>query len=192
MRILDLGCGENKVEGATGLDNVALKGVDIVHDLLSFPYPIPVESYETIYLRHIIEHFSIENINLILQECHRILIPGGRVIICVPHVFSIAAFTDITHKSFFTFNSGKFWDSNYSKAYYDDINSNWKFQNVTCSVTWFDWKGKILRNIDRILSKIAEIRINYALRSRFKPSLADRIAKKYSFQFVEIKWTLKK
>ena len=44
MKILDLGCGDNKVEGAGGLDNVSLSGVDIVHDLLDFPYPIENES----------------------------------------------------------------------------------------------------------------------------------------------------
>ena len=32
--ILDLGCGEAKVEGAIGVDNVVLPTVDVVHDLL--------------------------------------------------------------------------------------------------------------------------------------------------------------
>ena len=43
MKILDLGCGSVKVEGAVGLDNVGIPGVDIVHDLLDFPYPIENE-----------------------------------------------------------------------------------------------------------------------------------------------------
>ena len=37
MKIIDLGCGENKVIGSIGLDKVKLESVDIVHDLLSFP-----------------------------------------------------------------------------------------------------------------------------------------------------------
>ena len=40
MKGLDLGCGSLKVEGAVGLDNVSIPGVDIVHDLLDFPSPI--------------------------------------------------------------------------------------------------------------------------------------------------------
>ena len=48
MKILDLGCGDNKVEGAIGLDNIALSEVDIVHDLLNFPYPIKTNSFNTI------------------------------------------------------------------------------------------------------------------------------------------------
>ena len=43
MKMLDLGCGSLKVEGAVGLDNVSIPNVDIVHDLLDFPYPIENE-----------------------------------------------------------------------------------------------------------------------------------------------------
>ena len=73
MKILDLGCGDNKVEGAIGLDNIALSEVDIVHDLLHFPYPIKDNSFDTIYLRHVIEHFIIDKIINIMNECYRIL-----------------------------------------------------------------------------------------------------------------------
>ena len=43
-----------------------------------------------------------------MKECSRILNKEGQLIITVPHVFSLAAFTDITHKSHFTFGSGIF------------------------------------------------------------------------------------
>ena len=68
MKILDLGCGQNKVPGAIGLDNIQLPGVDIVHDLMNFPYPIKSVSMDKIYLRHVIEHFEIETINSILNQ----------------------------------------------------------------------------------------------------------------------------
>ena len=77
MRILDLGCGYNKVEGAVGLDNIDLSGVDITHDLLKFPYPIENESFEKIYLRHVIEHFYLNDFEKILNECFRILTSDG-------------------------------------------------------------------------------------------------------------------
>ena len=116
MKILDLGCGKNKVPNSIGLDNVQLPGVDIEHDLLNFPYPFEDESINKIYLRHVIEHFDFKEINLILNECYRILKKDGQLLITVPHVFSISAFIDPTHKSFFTFGSGQFWDRNSSKA----------------------------------------------------------------------------
>ena len=192
MKVIDLGCGKNKVDGSVGLDSVNLDSVDIVHDLLSFPYPIEPESYDLIYLRHTIEHFSIENIDLILQECYRILKKNGKIQINVPHVFSLAAYTDLTHKSFYTFNSGKFWDKKNSMSYYNNISAIWTLKRVECSINWFDWKGRILRCFDIVLSKIMEYRIRNALNNNSKPSLADRIVKKYSFQMAEIKWTLQK
>jgi len=192
MKILDLGCGKNKVIGSVGLDKVKLESVDIVHDLLSFPYPLENESYDFIYLRHTIEHFAIENIDLILKECYRILKKNGKIQINVPHVFSLAAYTDLTHKSYYTFNSGKFWDKNNSMSYYSNINAIWTLKSVKCSIKWFDWKGRIVSYLDMFLSKIMEYRISNALNSKTKPSLSDRIVKKYSFQLVEIIWTLQK
>jgi len=187
MKILDLGCGENKVKGAVGLDNVSLSGVDIVHDLLDFPYPIENESYDIIYLRNVIEHFYLNDIKKIFNECSRILDFDGMLYITVPHVFSVSAFTDPTHKQFFTFGSGYFWDKKYQKSYCNDIDSCWQLLNVECSrVTWFDWKKYQLKRLDIFLSAMMEKRINRALQKVVNPSLADRIVKKYSFQFVEI------
>lgn len=45
--MVDLGCGNAKTVGAIGVDNVALPGVDVVHDLLDFPYPFDTGSADT-------------------------------------------------------------------------------------------------------------------------------------------------
>ena len=193
MKILDLGCGDNKVEGAVGLDNIALPEVDIVHDLLHFPYPIKDNSFDTIYLRHVIEHFNIDKINNIMNECYRILKKDGQLFINVPHVFSIAAFTDPTHKQYFTFGSGYFWDKKYQKSYYRDIDSCWELVNVKCiRITWLDWKHYQFKRLDKFLSSLMEKRINRALLKLNNPSLEDRIIKQYNFQFIEIAWSFKK
>jgi|TARA_B110000495_G_C22988082_1_gene581532 ubiquinone/menaquinone biosynthesis C-methylase UbiE len=192
MKILDLGCGENKVTNSIGLDNVNLPDVDIVHDLMDFPYPIENESIDKIYLRHVIEHFTNEKINSILYECSRILKKNGSLIISVPHVFSISAFTDPTHLSFFTFGTGRFWDKQSSKAYYKGLQMNWELIKTTCKVNWFDWKSYQMKKLNKYFSTIIEKRINKALKSISNPSKADRIVKKLSFQLVEIVWAFKK
>ena len=184
MRILDLGCGKSKVKGAIGLDNVDLPSVDIIHDLLNIPYPIKNESYDIIYLRNVIEHFYLDDIEKIFNECFRILAFGGVLNITVPHAFSISAFSDPTHNQFFTFGSGYFWDKKYQKSYCNDIDSCWQLLNVECSrITWFDRKKYQLKRLDGFLSSMMEKRINRALQKVINPSLADRIVKKYSFQF---------
>jgi len=192
MKILDLGCGENKVPNSIGLDNVQLPGVDVEHDLLNFPYPFENESIDKIYLRHVIEHFAFENINFIMNECNRILKNDGLLIITVPHVFSISAFIDPTHRSFFTFGSGYFWDENSSKAYYKEFQMKWKLIKTVCRVNWFDWKSYQLKKVNKIFSSIIERRLNKTLKSINNPSYADRKVKKSSFQLVEIEWNYKK
>lgn len=192
MKILDLGCGENKVPNSIGLDNVQLPGVDVEHDLLDFPYPFDNESIDKIYLRHVIEHFAIENINFIMNECNRILKNDGFLVITVPHVFSISAFIDPTHRSFFTFGSGYFWDENSSKAYYKEFQMKWKLIKTVCRVNWFDWKSYQLKKLNNCFSYFIEKRINKAINSLNNPSKADRIVKKSSFQLVEIEWNYKK
>ena len=192
MKILDLGCGENKVPNSIGLDNVQLPGVDVEHDLLDFPYPFDNESIDKIYLRHVIEHFGIENINFIMNECNRILKNDGLLVITVPHVFSISAFIDPTHRSFFTFGSGYFWDENSSKAYYKEFQMKWKLIKTVCRVNWFDWKSYQLKKLNNCFSYFIEKRINKAINSLNNPSKADRIVKKSSFQLVEIEWNYKK
>ena len=127
-----------------------------------------------------------------MKECSRILNKEGQLIITVPHVFSLAAFTDITHKSHFTFGSGTFFLKDNPKAYYKEIDAIWTLMNLKCKVTWFDWKRHRLKIIDRYFSKIMEKRINRALINVNNPSLADRLVKKYAFQFVEISWTFQK
>ena len=192
MKILDLGCGENKVANSIGLDNVQLPGVDVEHDLLDFPYPFDNEFIDKIYLRHVIEHFAIENINFIMNECNRILKNDGLLVITVPHVFSISAFIDPTHRSFFTFGSGYFWDENSSKAYYKEFQMKWKLIKTVCRVNWFDWKSYQLKKLNNCFSYFIEKRINKAINSLNNPSKADRIVKKSSFQLVEIEWNYKK
>ena len=191
--ILDVGCGNNKVKDSIGMDIVALDQVDVVHDILKTPYPFDNEKFKTIYLRHVIEHFTIEEIKKILSECYRILSNDGTLIISVPHAFSLAAYTDVTHKTFFTFNSGKFFDKDHSKSYYN-TNSNFKYKliKIDCRVCWFDWKSRLSRKIDFILSNFIKSRLMNALKKNYNPSLADRIVKANSYQFIEIRWVYKK
>jgi SAM-dependent methyltransferase len=102
-RTLDVGCGSKKLPGATGIDMLALPGVDIVHNLESFPWPIADNSYDLVFANHFLEHVS--DVPRTIGEMHRILSPRGRVVIQVPYFRSTDAFGDPTHQRFFTARS---------------------------------------------------------------------------------------
>jgi len=99
-RCLDVGCGKDKRPGCVGMDRVALPGVDVVHDLETFPWPFADNAFERVYARHVLEH--LHAFIPAMEEIHRILVPSGQLHVWVPYYRSEEAFRDPTHVRFFT------------------------------------------------------------------------------------------
>lgn len=94
--ILNIGCGKTRIPGSIGVDVVDIENyVDVVHDLNVTPYPFEDNYADEIHLYHVLEHLQ-EPLKK-LEELHRILKPGGKLHIRVPHFSSMGAFSDITH-----------------------------------------------------------------------------------------------
>jgi len=113
---LNLGCGEKKIAGFTGVDKIRTEATDIVHDLDSYPYPFPNNSADEILMDNVLEHLS-DTIRT-MEEIWRICRPGAVVKINVPYFKSNSAFTDPTHKHFFTENSFKYFQAGHSLSFY--------------------------------------------------------------------------
>ena len=60
---------------------------------------LPDNSVEAIYTHHTFEH--VVNFMPLLKEIHRVVVPGGRVEVVVPHFSNPYAFSDPTHVRFF-------------------------------------------------------------------------------------------
>jgi 2-polyprenyl-3-methyl-5-hydroxy-6-metoxy-1,4-benzoquinol methylase len=98
-RILDIGCGRNKLPGATGLDYLDLPGVDIISDL-SKRLPFEDSEFDVVHSNQVLEH--VPNMIGLIGEVHRILKPGGIMFARVPHFRSSWAAVDPTHIRNFT------------------------------------------------------------------------------------------
>lgn len=102
---LDLGCGKRpenhhtRVAGFTGVDIADIEGVDIVHDLTTYPYPFKDESVDEIFNSHFIEHMTGEEQIRFFEECYRILKPGAKMTCIAPYYNSMRAWQDPTHKT---------------------------------------------------------------------------------------------
>lgn len=94
---LDIGCGRNKQEGFIGMDKREVKGVDIVHDLEIFPWPIPDESCITVVASHFVEHLKPWLMLDFMDEVWRVLLPGSDFAIAVPYAGSRGYWQDPTH-----------------------------------------------------------------------------------------------
>ncbi len=93
--ILDLGCGNRKLRGAIGVEIFEGHGIDVVHNLNEMPYPFATASADVIILRHVIEH--LQDVTKTIQECARILKPGGTLIALTPHFSDVNSWIDPTH-----------------------------------------------------------------------------------------------
>jgi len=65
---IDLAAGGNKREGYIGVDIADVEGIDIVHDLRSYPWPFETESVEEINCSHYIEHIKHDNVAIDLKQ----------------------------------------------------------------------------------------------------------------------------
>lgn len=121
MKILDVGCGTCKFDGAIGIDRLKLKGVDIVIDLEQFPWPFEENTFDRIIFKHSLSHFP--DIIAVMEEVHRISSPNAIVDILAPHYTCDNFLTDPTHKISLGYRSMYYfctnipnWKYKYSKA----------------------------------------------------------------------------
>ena len=78
---LNLGSGPVRVEGYISVDNREDAGPDLLADAGNL-HMVEDNSIDAIYASHILEHFPWDQD--VLAEWHRVLIPGGELLICVP------------------------------------------------------------------------------------------------------------
>lgn len=96
---LDIGCGGNKQKGFIGIDKRKLPGVDIAHDLETFPWPLPDNCCEIAIASHVVEHISPKVMLDFMDEVWRILDVGGEFCIAVPYAGSRGYWQDPTHQN---------------------------------------------------------------------------------------------
>ena len=94
---LDLGCGENKLEGYIGMD-MRDCGQEIVWDARE-GIPLADESVDFIWSSHVIEHFTDEESEQLFREIYRVLKTGGKTEHMIPHATDPTAFY-FDHKTF--------------------------------------------------------------------------------------------
>jgi SAM-dependent methyltransferase len=97
-RILNLGCGSNKLENCINVD--AYGEPDFWWDLNIFPYPWADNSVDGIEMWHVLEH--LDDWWSAFLECARILKPGGYLHVRVPDESSSSALTYRDHLHVFS------------------------------------------------------------------------------------------
>ena len=103
---LDLGCGNNRLEGFVRVDINPKVTPDVCCNLLSFPWPWEDHSIEAVHCSHVIEHIpavDVDGLDLLVrffEEMYRVMQPGGMVFLRWPSPTAEPAFQDPTHRRF--------------------------------------------------------------------------------------------
>lgn len=103
---IDLGAGKNKRAGFLGVDSIAFEGVDVVCNIGSDRWPWEDGSVEEANCSHTLEHLT----NLegkwerthFFNELYRVLKPGAKCLLTIPHWGSQRYYGDPTHKEPFS------------------------------------------------------------------------------------------
>jgi SAM-dependent methyltransferase len=116
---LHLGCGKQKWPGYLNIDCIALPSVDVVVNLDNYPWPFESDAWENVVAHHLFEHLN--DTVCAVRELHRILTPGGKAEVWVPHVAGWEAWSDPTHHHFFTRWSFEYFRRGHPCNYYFDF-----------------------------------------------------------------------
>src|ERR1044072_7519687 len=156
-RVLDIGCGSNKVPGAIGMDINPRTAADVIHDLDDLPYPFDDHAFDEVIGRHVIEH--VQDRMEVIGELPRITRAGWLVNLVAPHWTNPDFATDLTHRNHL--NSYSFRNLPADRAvfpFYTDV----RFRQLTVRVTILNlWKLtglELLINLDHRFPRLRFIR----------------------------------
>lgn len=96
---VNLGCADSPLPNFINVDMLDLPGVDIIHDLETFPWPFPDNSVDLIIASQLVEHINPHKGIFIkfMDEAWRILKDKGQFMIATPYAPSTGYFQDPTH-----------------------------------------------------------------------------------------------
>jgi SAM-dependent methyltransferase len=170
-RVLDIGCGTNKIPGAIGMDVNPRSAADVIHDLDDVPYPFPDSQFDEVIGRHVIEH--VRDPMAVVTELHRITRPGGLVKLVAPHWTNPDFATDLTHRNHLnSYSFRNLIEGREVFPFYTEVRFRERKTQVTLLNLWRPFGFELLINLDnsypslRFLRKFWEQYINAIVRGK--------------------------
>jgi SAM-dependent methyltransferase len=116
--VLHLGAGRKYQPDAVNVDVVAATKPDVVHDLDCRPWPFPDDHFSEVRAHDVIEH--LDDVVRTMEEIYRVARDGALVKVTVPHFSCANAFTDITHRHYFSAASFNYFTGDNEFNFYTD------------------------------------------------------------------------
>lgn len=134
---LNVGAGDTEW-GDLRIDVEAVGSIEALADMHNLPF---VENqFSEILMDNVLEHTPYTT--PVLEEIHRVLRPGGIVYVFVPYYTAHGAYSDPTHRSFFTEQTFDYYVANAKYDHYADFD----FEHVSTdfyysrAIEWLPWR----------------------------------------------------
>jgi hypothetical protein len=108
VRALDLGCGQDKLPGAVGMDSNPRSRADVIHDLDQRPWPLESSSFDYVRAQDVLEH--VIDFVPTMEEIHRVAKHGATIDVRMPFMSSLNFATDPTHRRAATRSTFDYFD----------------------------------------------------------------------------------
>jgi len=115
MKRLNAGCGQDILPGYVNMDQLKMKGVDVVGSL-DKRLPFKDNTFDEIRCISVLEH--VKDVSVTMKEFYRILKKGGKLVLNIPHFTSTNIPSDPTHLRGFSYHTMDFYCG---KSFYYDF-----------------------------------------------------------------------
>jgi len=139
--VVNLGCGSRKGPHEIGMDRYPGSRADILADL-SVKLPFADNSVDEVIADHVLEH--VLDLVALVEEVHRILVPGGRFSVEVPYFAHPDSFRDPTHRRFFTWDSMDYFVEGLKPAEYTGISFTYRNRKLLFPGGFWGLVGKFI------------------------------------------------
>lgn len=106
---IDIGCGTTPRAGYSGIDFMALPGVEIIRDVERHGLPFSDSTITHVYTAHFLEH--VRSLVFVMNEIHRVCCHDAIVEISVPTLLGPYAAADPTHVHFFNARTFSYFEA---------------------------------------------------------------------------------
>ena len=109
-KFLNIGSGEDYINGWVNLDSNRSLKADKYHDLNKFPWPFKDNEFDKVLASYVLEY--LDDVTKAMIEIYRITKPNGIVYISVPHISNPFKWMELGHKHCFSYLSFGEWHNN--------------------------------------------------------------------------------
>ena len=136
MKCINIGCGSRFNENWINVDIQPVNNRIIAHDI-SNELPFTDNYFDVVYHSHVIEHLQRDKVAVFLEDCYRVLKPGGILRIAAPDLEQITRMYLLSLDNAYEGKAG--WDDNY----------NWMMLELYDQVVRVKSGGEMLKYLHR-------------------------------------------